>query len=45
MCYDTKPEDVFEKGMVKNLKANPKAVWAYLNSKIKSGSGVGTLKG
>ena len=31
--------------MVKNLKANPKVFWAYLNSKIKSASGVGTLKG
>ena len=35
----------FENGLVKNLKANPKAFWAYVNGKIKSTSGVGTLKG
>ena len=35
----------FEKGLLKNLKANPKAFWAYVNSKVKSASGIGTLKG
>ena len=35
----------FEKGLAKNLKTNPKAFWAYVNSKVKSTSGIGTLRG